>query len=89
MENGLAVSPSVTTYEIIDPRTLASRWCVPESWVREYVRTRTQDPIPHIRFGKYCRFKWGSPELEEWLQRRMIGPNNSKVRRGRSKETIQ
>jgi hypothetical protein len=38
--------------------------------------------------GKYVNFNWGSPELEEWIQRRMIGPNN-KVGRPSRKETIQ
>ena len=34
------------------------------SWVREHVRGRVTDPIPHIRFGRYVRVRWGSPELE-------------------------
>src|SRR5208283_3922909 len=49
-------------YEFIDSKELAARWALPESWVREQVRSRAADPLPHIRFGKYVRFRWGSPE---------------------------
>ena len=63
---------SGTRYEIIDSVELARRWVLPVSWVREHVRNRTTDPIPHLRFGKYVRFRWGSPELEGWLMERMV-----------------
>lgn len=53
----------VPSYEFIDCKTLAQRWALPESWIREQVRSRTADPLPHIRFGKYVRFRWASPEL--------------------------
>ena len=57
--------------EIIDAKELARRWHVPVSWIREYTRPdRTDDPLPHVRFGKYVRFEWGSPPLEQWLARR-------------------
>ena len=52
-------------YEFIDSRELAARWAVPETWIRERVRTRCEDPLPHVRFGKYVRFRWGRP----WLKR--------------------
>jgi len=58
---------------IIDTKALSVYLQVPESWVREYVRTRTSDPIPHLRLGKYVRFRWGSPELTAWLNRRLRG----------------
>jgi hypothetical protein len=32
-------------YEFIDARELARRWAVPETWVRERVRTRSEDPL--------------------------------------------
>lgn len=63
-------SPSV---EVIDSKELATRLNLPESWVRDAVRRRAKDPIPHLRFGKYVRFAWGSPELTEWLVRRSSG----------------
>jgi hypothetical protein len=58
---------------IIDTKELASRLNLPESWIRDAVRRRAKDPIPHLRFGKYVRFAWGSPELIEWLDRRSSG----------------
>jgi hypothetical protein len=51
----------VASVEIIDSEELAKRWSVPESWVRDQVRRRAQDPLPHVRLGKYIRFEWGSP----------------------------
>ena len=68
-------------YEYIDCKELARRWNLPVSWIREQVRSRTDDPIPHVRFGKYVRFRWGSRELEEWADRRMITGNNRKAGR--------
>ena len=73
-------------YAFIDCEELANRWSVPNTWVREYVRTRCEDPIPHVRFGKYVRFRWGSPELEAWAERRIVGANNKDIGRGRRKE---
>ena len=68
-------------YENLDSAQLAERLNVPESWVRDQVRARAEDPLPHLQLGKYVRFLWGSPELEAWLLRRMIVPNNKRVGR--------
>ena len=57
-------------YEVLTAEELASRWRVPESWVREQTRSRCVDPIPHVRLGRYVRFSWGSPELTDWWKRR-------------------
>ena len=65
-----------TVYEFINCKQLAVRWNVPETWIRERVRTRSEDPLPHVRFGKYVRFRWLSPELEQWAERRIVGANN-------------
>lgn len=65
--------------EYIDSGELAVRWALPESWIRDQVRARAIDPLPHVKFGKYVRFRWGSPELEAWAERRIVGNN-----RGRS-----
>lgn len=64
-------------YEIIDCHELARRWSLPESWVRGHVRDGVADPIPHVRFGRYVRFRWGSPELNSWLERRTVTGNLS------------
>ena len=74
-------------YEFIDSKELAFRWALPESWIREQVRSRAADPLPHIRFGKYVRFRWGSPELDGWAERRIIDASNRKAGRILGKET--
>ena len=48
---------------------------------------RSIDPIPHIRFTKYVRFRWGSPELEEWTERRIVSSSNRIVGRALGKES--
>jgi hypothetical protein len=60
-------------YELLTADQLAERLNVPPSWVREQTRSRAldADPLPHLRLGKYVRFRWESPELEAWLQRRL------------------
>lgn len=68
-------------YEFIDSRELGKRWALPESWIREQVRSRSADPLPHVRFGKYVRFRWGSPELDAWARRRIIDGSNRKAGR--------
>ena len=74
-------------YEFIDAKELARRLNLPESWAREQVRSRAVDPIPHVRFGKYVRFRWGSAELEDWLERRIVSGSNRKAGRALGKET--
>ncbi len=74
-------------YEFINSKELALRWNLPETWVREQVRKRSTDPIPHIRFGKYVRFRWSSPELEDWAERRIVSSSNRVVGRGLGKES--
>jgi len=74
-------------YEFIDSKELASRWKLPESWIREQVRSRSLDPLPHIRFGKYVRFRWGSPELECWAERRIVSSSNRVAGRALGKES--
>jgi hypothetical protein len=75
------------SYEFIDSKGLAARWNLPESWVREQVRSRSVDPLPHVRFGKYVRFRWGSPELEDWAERRIVSSSNRVVGRALGKES--
>ena len=38
--------------EIIDSKELATRLRVPESWVRDRVRVRSDDPLPHVKIGR-------------------------------------
>jgi hypothetical protein len=86
-QRSTSTAPQVI-WEFIDSGELALRWNLPESWVRDQVRRRTPDPLPHVRFGKYVRFRWGSPELENWAERRIVGSNN-KASRAPRKEMVQ
>jgi hypothetical protein len=63
------------THEIIDSTELAKRLGLPESWLRSATRERTPRDrrIPCYRFGRYVRFEWGSPALEEWLAKHRAG----------------
>ena len=58
-------------FEIIGTKELASRLNLPESWIRDATRSRNPDPVPHLKFGKYTRFRWRSPEMQQWLERRL------------------
>lgn len=66
------------SYEVIDSPELAKRWVLPESWIRDRVRSRAPDAIPHVKVGRYIRFEWGSPALESWWagHRRQGGSNS-------------
>lgn len=59
-------------YEVINSEELAKRWKVPQTWVRDYVRDRAPDPIPHVKLGRYVRFEWTGPELEDWWARHRV-----------------
>jgi hypothetical protein len=84
----IANSKARQTYDFVDSKELALRWTLPESWIREQVRARSTDPIPHVRFGKYVRFRWGSPELEQWAERRIVSSSNRVAGRALGKESI-
>jgi hypothetical protein len=87
VENATEIAGPREQYEFLDSKKLASKWNLPESWIREQVRSRSSDPLPHIRFGKYVRFRWGSPELEEWAERRIVSSSNREVGRALRKES--
>ena len=58
-------------YEVLTSAELAQRLKVKESWVIDQSkRSRTHDPIPVFRLGKHRRYRWGSPEMNAWLDRR-------------------
>ncbi len=67
-------------FEILESSELALRLKVKESWVVEQSkRSRTADPIPVFRLGKHRRYRWGSPEMNDWLARRAGGTTTRKV----------
>jgi len=68
--------------EVINSSELAKRLNVPETWVRSRTNAkRTCDPIPHLRFGRYVRFPWGSAELRDWLERQLVSTDRAWSRR--------
>jgi hypothetical protein len=69
-------------FEVLTSAELAQRLKVKESWVVDQSkRCRTNDPIPVFRLGKHRRFRWGSPELNAWLNRR-AGPQHTTTTQG-------
>ena len=78
---GTEETARIVGYEFIDCGELARRWDVPVSWIRDQVRRRAEDPLPHVSLGKYVRFLWGSPELQAWVERRIVMGNNRRVGR--------
>jgi len=68
------MSENPCSYEVITASELAEKLKVRESWVVEQSkRCRTHDPIPVFRLGKHRRYRWGSPEMNSWLERRASG----------------
>ncbi len=57
--------------EILDTCEMAERLKVKESWIIDHSsRAKTSDPIPVLRLGRLRRYRWNSPEMEAWLNRR-------------------
>lgn len=71
------LSSEPETIEILDAKALAERLQLPTSWIQEACRSRASDPIPHLKFGKYRRFRWGSRELAAWIERRANGSSKA------------
>ena len=78
---GTEEAARIVGYEFINCGELARRWDVPVSWIRDQVRRRAEDPLPHVNLGRYVRFLWGSPELQAWIERRIVMGNNRRVGR--------
>ena len=65
------LGPSGFDFEVLTSAELAQRLKVRESWVVDQSkRSRTSDPIPVFRLGKHRRYRWGSSEMNSWLDRR-------------------
>ncbi len=64
--------------EVINSTELARRLGVPETWVRSRSNPhRTDDPIPHYKFGRYVQFPWGSDVLRAWLNRQLVSTDRA------------
>jgi predicted DNA-binding transcriptional regulator AlpA len=76
---GQTSSQTDTDSYFLDFRGLATKLGTSEQWVRRNVRrTYTRDPIPHLRFGRWIRFVWDSPEMQEWIERRKTTTGGAK-----------
>jgi hypothetical protein len=65
------LGPGGFDFEVLTSAELAQRLKVRESWVVDQSkRSRTSDPIPVFRLGKHRRYRWGSSEMNSWLDRR-------------------
>jgi len=52
--------------ELLTVSEIASALKVPVSWVYERTRRSGGDRIPHIKLGKYLRFRWAA--VRQWLE---------------------
>jgi excisionase family DNA binding protein len=59
-------------------REVAALLAVPESWVREATR---EGRIPHLRLGRYCRYR--EHEIHNWLDAQTAGPGSPASKRGK------
>ena len=60
------VTSDEKTGELLTAEELADRLRVPASWVRARTRSRTLDPLPVVRLGRYTRFRWSA--VEQWVR---------------------
>lgn len=51
--------------ELLTVSEMASALKVPISWVYERTRRSGADRIPHLKLGKYLRFRWSA--VRAWL----------------------
>jgi excisionase family DNA binding protein len=52
--------------ELLTVSEVAGALKVKISWVYERTRRSGRDRMPHLKLGKYLRFRW--PEVQEWLE---------------------
>ncbi len=64
------ISVSTQVYPFLDESELAEKWRVTRSQIVRWSRA-SNDPIPSVKLGRARRFRWGSPELDQWITRRM------------------
>jgi excisionase family DNA binding protein len=51
--------------ELLTVSEIAAALKVPVSWVYERTRRSGTEQIPHIKLGKYLRFRWSA--VRQWL----------------------
>ena len=57
---------SSSTEELLSVAEVAEFLKVPVSWVYDRTRRRGCERIPHLKLGKYLRFR--AVEVQQWLQ---------------------
>ena len=62
----LAARPSVEPERLLTVHEVAELLRVPASWVYERTRRRGNERIPHVKMGKYVRFR--PAEVEAYLE---------------------
>jgi excisionase family DNA binding protein len=65
-EISLALQPPVETVRLLTVQEVAELLRVPVSWVYERTRRRGTERIPHVKMGKYVRFR--PAEIEAYLE---------------------
>jgi excisionase family DNA binding protein len=78
-ENGPVTYSLPARDRLLDVKEAAALLNVPESWIYQHVRARSEDKLPHIKLGKYIRFS--TQALIEWLGARQLGGDNTTVGR--------
>ncbi len=63
---------------LIDPKELARELGVPVSWIYSRTRQKGPDTIPHLKLGKYCRFRL--EEVLEWLKKKQEQQDHAQYR---------
>ena len=71
-----AAAPQQGAFELYDAAQVAACLNVPKSWVLEQTRSRAEDPAPHLKLGKYVRFRLDS-DFFKWLERRRKGATHA------------
>ena len=61
--------PSTAERRLLSADEVATRLGVQPSWVSKAARANR---IPHVRVGRYRRFRWS--DNETWLEERQAGP---------------
>jgi excisionase family DNA binding protein len=65
-EVSLALQPPVETVRLLTVQEVAELLRVPVSWVYDRTRLRGSERLPHIKVGKYLRFR--AEELERYIE---------------------
>jgi excisionase family DNA binding protein len=66
----LTPQPAEFLLELLTVEEIAASLRVPPSWVYERVRRSGKEKIPHLKIGKYLRFRLG--EVRVWVEQQRV-----------------